>query len=65
MYVSEVTARPLSACVRVFLRLCFCVASFLYFQPKNQWKVPEGGFHPQDHEIQNHEQNRKQVGKTF
>ena len=28
----------LSICVRIFLRQCFFVASFLYFQPKNQLK---------------------------
>ena len=28
----------LSICVRIFLKQCFFVASFLYFQPKNQLK---------------------------
>ena len=57
--------------VRIFLRQCFFVASFLYFQPKNQLKrarsvsVPEGCLHLQNPEIQNYGENRKQVGITF
>lgn len=67
---SDATFKVMASFEDSFKAGLFCCFLFILSTQKSiertrSVSVPEGCFHLQNHEIQNYEENRKQVGTTF